>query len=94
MDLDLVKFKESKSKLFGFYGISTFVGYLIPNQFLYKLTVLFQTIQFSISIQFVKNCMSISAIQFSQTVLIKTIQFRIVFVYTQCQNSSISTSLV
>ena len=22
--------------LFGFYGISTFVGYLIPNQFLYK----------------------------------------------------------
>ena len=22
--------------LFGFYGISTFVGYLMPNQFLYK----------------------------------------------------------
>ena len=22
--------------VFGFYGISTFVGYLIPSQFLYK----------------------------------------------------------
>ena len=22
--------------LFGFYGISTFVGYLMPNEFLYK----------------------------------------------------------
>ena len=41
--------------LFGFYGISTFVGYLMPNPFLYKRTV----------------------IQFSQTVLIQTIQFSI-----------------
>ncbi len=32
-----------------FYGISTFVGYLMPNLFSYKLTVLFQTIKFSIS---------------------------------------------
>ena len=40
--------------LFGFYGISTFVGYLMPNPFLYKWTVLFQTNQFSMSIQF--NC--------------------------------------
>ena len=39
--------------LFGFYGISTFVGYLMPNPFLYKLTILFK-IQFSISTQF--NC--------------------------------------
>ena len=38
--------------LFGFYGVSTFVGYLMPNPFLYKLTVLFQTIQFRISTQF------------------------------------------
>ena len=30
--------------LFGFYGISTFVGYLMLNPFLYKQTVLFQTI--------------------------------------------------
>ena len=37
-----------------FYGISTFVGYLTPNPFLCKLSVLFQTIQFSISTQF--NC--------------------------------------
>ena len=28
-----------------FYGISTFVGHLIPNQLLYIQTVLFQTIQ-------------------------------------------------
>ena len=40
--------------LFGFYGISTFVGYLMSNPFLYKWTVLFQTIQLSISTQF--NC--------------------------------------
>ena len=38
--------------LFGFYGISTFVGYLMPNLFLYKQTVLFQAIQFSISTKF------------------------------------------
>ena len=37
-----------------FYGISTFVGYLISNPFSYKWTVLFQTIQFRISTQF--NC--------------------------------------
>ena len=35
-----------------FYGISTFVGYLMPNPFLYIYTVLFQTIQFSIQKQF------------------------------------------
>ena len=29
--------------LVGFYGISTFVGYLMPNPFLYK-SVLFQTL--------------------------------------------------
>ena len=38
--------------LIGFYGISTFVGYLMPNPFLYKYSVLFQTIQFSMSTQF------------------------------------------
>ena len=40
--------------LFGFYGISNFVGYLTPNPFLYKESVLFQTIRFSMSTQF--NC--------------------------------------
>ena len=36
------------------YGISTFVGYLMPNEFLYIFMkiVLFQTIQFSINTQF------------------------------------------
>ena len=38
----------------GFYDISTFVGYLMPNPFLCKYSVLFKTIQFSISTQF--NC--------------------------------------
>ena len=38
--------------LFGFYGISTFGGYLMPNPFLYKQLVLFQTLQFSMSTQF------------------------------------------
>ena len=41
-------------RLVGFYGISTFVGYLTPNPFLFKLSVLFQTIQFSMSTQ--SNC--------------------------------------
>ena len=36
--------------LFGFYGLSTFVGYLMPNSFLYKWSVLFQKIQFSMRI--------------------------------------------
>ena len=35
-----------------FYGISTFVDYLMLNPFLNKLSVLFQTIQFSMSMQF------------------------------------------
>ena len=43
--------------LFQFYGISTFVGYLMPNPFLNKQLVLFQIIHFSISTQF--NCQNI-----------------------------------
>ena len=38
--------------LFGFYGITTFVCHLMPNPFLYKQTVLFFKIQFSISTKF------------------------------------------
>ena len=38
----------------GFYGISTFIGYLMPNPFLYKSSVIFQTIQFNMSKQL--NC--------------------------------------
>ena len=40
--------------LVGFYDISTLVGYLTPNSFLCKKSVLFQTIQFRMSTQF--NC--------------------------------------
>ena len=40
--------------LVGFYGISTFVGYLTPNPFLCKKSVLFQTFHFSVSTLF--NC--------------------------------------
>ena len=43
--------------LVGSYSISTFVGYLMPNPFLYKEAVLFPTIQFSMSTQF--NCQNI-----------------------------------
>ena len=45
----------SKKVLVWFYGISTLVGYLIPNPFLFKESVLFKTIQFSMSIQFVPD---------------------------------------
>ena len=34
---------------FSFYGTSTILGYIMPNPFLYIKTVLFQTVQFSIS---------------------------------------------
>ena len=72
----------------GFYGISTFVGYLTPNPFLCKLSVLFQTIQFSMSTQF--NCLkhfyfklfkqSYITIQFSVSTvsMSKTAQFQII----------------
>ena len=62
----------------------------MPNPFLYKQTVLFQTIQFSMSTEFVKKTFLFQAIQFSQTV-----QFSIDLVYTvKCQNSSISNNSV
>ena len=41
--------------LFGFYDISTFVGYLSSNPFLIKWSVLFQTIQFGLRTQFIKD---------------------------------------
>ena len=42
----------AQTGLVWFYGISIILGYLIPNPFLYISTVLFQTIQFSISTLF------------------------------------------
>ena len=38
--------------LFVFYDILTFVRHVMPNLFLHKQTLLFQTIQFSTSTQF------------------------------------------
>ena len=66
--------------LFRFYGIPTFVGYWMPNQFLYKW--ISQTIQFSISTQFTsKKTFLFQAIPFSQIVLVQTIQFSISIVF-------------
>ena len=49
------------------YGISIFSGYLMPNSFLYKLSVLFQTVNFSRITQFNRQ----------KPVLFQTIQFSI-----------------
>ena len=53
--------------LFGFYGISTIVGHLMPNPFLYIKTVLFQTVQFSINTQFKCEQVLFQAVQFSRS---------------------------
>ena len=53
--LDSSRKQSANVGLVWFYGISFFEGYLTPNPFLCKLSVLFQTIQFSMSTQFVKN---------------------------------------
>ncbi len=53
------------------YGVSTFVSYLMPNLFLYIVTVLFQTIQFSISIVFLFTQLNV------KIVLFQTSQFSI-----------------
>ena len=47
---DNVLEKILNDSLFGFYGRSTFVGYLMPNSFLYMETVLFQIVEFSINL--------------------------------------------
>ena len=43
--------REKKFDLVWFHGISTIIGYLMPNPFSYIKTVLFQTTQFIISAQ-------------------------------------------
>ena len=93
-----IKQKEGKTQrdmlggLVGwFYGISTFVDYLTPNRFLYKKTVIFQTILFSMSTSLIVQTFLFHVIQVGQTVLIQRIQFNICinFVNTvKCQNSS------
>ena len=54
-----------------FYGTSTIVGHLMPNLFLYIEAVLFQTIQFSMNIDFVHAQLNV------KTVLFQTTQFSI-----------------
>ena len=44
--------RSQSLSLFWFNGIPTIVGYLMPNPFLYISTVLFQTIQFSVTTLF------------------------------------------
>ena len=44
--------KEFLQGLVWFYGTLTIVGYVMPNPFLYIWTILFQTIQLSISTKF------------------------------------------
>ena len=89
--------------LFGFYGISTFVGYLMPNPFFMKI-VLFQTIQFSISTQFkckyrliVKN-VSISSFSVysssSNSANSVVYKYRFFLLTVKCQNSSILNNSV
>ena len=53
-----------------FYGISIFVGYLMPNPFLYKATVLFQQFSLAEVHSLIVESISSQAIQLMQTVLI------------------------
>ena len=70
--------------------IFAWVSVEVPNttfcaSFIIQKSVLFQTIQFSMSIQFKSKTFLFQIIQFSQTVLIQLIQFSISidFVYTK-----------
>ena len=68
----------------------------MAHPFLYKLTVLFQIIQFSISTQF--NCQKYNNLyfQFSQTVRIKKTQFSIsiVLVYKQLKLKTVLFNII
>ena len=74
----------------GFYGISTFVGYLTPNPFLCKYSVLFKTIQFSISTLF--NCQKYFHFKLFKQLYV-TIQLSVNTVLMS-KNSSISNNTV
>ena len=69
---------------FGFYGISTFVGYLTPNPFLCKLFY-FKQFSFVLVLSLIVKTFLFQAIQFIQTVLIQLIHFSlsIDFFYTR-----------
>ena len=53
-NVHLTKFSLMIGCLFGFYGISIFVGYLTPDPFYTNKSVLFQTIYLGMSTRF--NC--------------------------------------
>ena len=77
----------------GFYGISTFVGYLMPNSFLYKL---FYFKQFSLAWvhSLIVKTFLFQAIKFIQTILIQ-FSISVDFLYTiTCQNSFILNNSV
>ena len=59
--------------LFEIYSISTIEGYLMPNPFLYKKTVAFQTIQFSVSIYSITKTVPFQTIQFSTSTVFSSI---------------------
>ena len=85
--MSLSSFLHTVKCLFGFYSILIFVGYLMQNPFLYKWTVLFQTIQFSTNIVFVYAQLNV------KTVLFQTIQFSVSTV-SMSKNSYISSNSV
>ena len=61
-------------RLVGFYGVSTFIGYLTQNPFSCKSSALFQAIQFCMGIQFNHQNSSNSA---------NSVSMSTDFVYTQ-----------
>ena len=63
--------------LFDFYGISTFVGYLMPNSFLYNNQLYFKQFGLVAVHSLIVKTFLFQAIQFSQRVIIQTIQFSI-----------------
>ena len=67
------------------YGISTFVGYLMPNQFYTNSQFYFKQFSLVWVHSLIWKIFLFQAIQFSQTILIQTIQFSksIDFLHTQ-----------
>ena len=71
---------KSDVYLVGFYELSAFVGYSLPNPFLYKLRVLFQTIQFSIHTHITKICGTITKDKVG-TLLLPKLNIALVYIY-------------
>ena len=71
--------------LIGFYVISTFVGYLMQNPFLYNKQFYFKQFSLAWEHNLIVKAFLFQDIGFSQTARIQTVQFKISidFVYTQ-----------